>query len=420
MNTVVKTSPLAAFGVRSFRFQWPADLLSSFAFEMEILILGWFVLVETRSVIVLTAFVSLQWLGTLLSPMFGVGSDRIGCRRMLFTMRVFYAFLAATIMTLGLLDSLLPTHVIAIALLGGLVKPSDIVMRNALIGHTVPEGHLMSAVGMARTTMAGARVVGAIAGPGLLALLGIGPAYVVVTTFYVLGFLLTLGVAGDHHKRDDVDLVKSQSSGARIATLPKSPYRDLKDGMLYVWSTPAVLACMWLAFLANMTAFPLSHGLLPYVAREIHQVGETGLAQLAASFAVGALAGSIGVALLGRQRHPARLMLAMIFAWYVSVIVFVQFDGFAAGMAVLVLVGIAHSMGMSAMDVVLITTIDGQFRGRAMGVRMFAIYGLPIGLLIAGVLIDGIGFRPTIILYAGIGILFMSLITYKWRAALLH
>ena len=36
---------LAPFSVRSFRFQWPADLATSWSFEMETLILGWYVLV---------------------------------------------------------------------------------------------------------------------------------------------------------------------------------------------------------------------------------------------------------------------------------------------------------------------------------------------------------------------------------------
>jgi hypothetical protein len=40
---------LAAFRIRSFRFQWSADLLTSWAFEMETLILGWYVLVATDS-----------------------------------------------------------------------------------------------------------------------------------------------------------------------------------------------------------------------------------------------------------------------------------------------------------------------------------------------------------------------------------
>ncbi len=56
---------LAPFRVRSFRFQWPADLLISWAFEMEVLILGWYVLVETGSVVLLTlyayCFTSARW-----------------------------------------------------------------------------------------------------------------------------------------------------------------------------------------------------------------------------------------------------------------------------------------------------------------------------------------------------------------------
>ena len=41
------------FRVRSFRFQWPADLATSWAFEMESIVLGWFILVESGSVMML-------------------------------------------------------------------------------------------------------------------------------------------------------------------------------------------------------------------------------------------------------------------------------------------------------------------------------------------------------------------------------
>ena len=69
---------LAPFRVRSFRFQWPADLLTSLAFEMETVILSWYVMVQTGSVLLLTVFGSLLFLGTLAAPMFGVLSDRLG------------------------------------------------------------------------------------------------------------------------------------------------------------------------------------------------------------------------------------------------------------------------------------------------------------------------------------------------------
>src|SRR5207237_10622485 len=89
---------LAAFRVRSFRFQWPADLLTSLAFEMETVILAWYVLVQTGSVLLLTAFGSLMLLGTLVSPMFGVLGDRLGARVMLVSLRAIYALLAAFVL----------------------------------------------------------------------------------------------------------------------------------------------------------------------------------------------------------------------------------------------------------------------------------------------------------------------------------
>ena len=78
---------LAPFRVRSFRFQYPADLLTSWGSEMETLILGWYILAETGSVLLLTLFGSLQYFGTLVAPVFGMAGDRIGHRAVLCAMR---------------------------------------------------------------------------------------------------------------------------------------------------------------------------------------------------------------------------------------------------------------------------------------------------------------------------------------------
>jgi MFS family permease len=167
---------LAPFRVRSFRFQWPADLLTSWAFEMETLILGWFVMVHTGSVLLLTAFGSLQFLGTLAAPMFGVLGDRLGSRVILCAMRAIYAVLAGVLMCLGLADVLTPTQVFVVAAVAGIGRPNDLVMRNSLIGDTIPREYLMGALGMSRATMDSARVAGALAGASPSAALGIGRA----------------------------------------------------------------------------------------------------------------------------------------------------------------------------------------------------------------------------------------------------
>lgn len=405
-------APLAAFRVRSFRFQWPADLLTSWAFEMETLILGWYVLTATGSVLLLTVFGSLQFLGTLLAPLLGVAADRTGRRAMLCGLRAIYACLAATLMVLGLSGALTPYHALAIALLAGLVRPSDLVMRNALIGDTVPRDLLMNALSIARTTMDSARIAGALVGAGLFSVLGLGRAYVFVAAFYGLSLLLTLGVSA-------VPLdAEPEAPGPR--PIRPSSWRELKDGLGYVWTTPQVLATMWLAFLVNLTAYPFSLGLLPYVAKEIYVIDENGLGHLLAAFAGGALVGSIVLLLINGARRPARFMLVTILAWYALLLVFGQMQTKLAGLGLLLLMGVFQSLAMVSMSVTLLAALPQRLRARIMGVRMLAVYGLPVGLLASGVVIGWLGFPGTVTLYCLVGIVFTVVIAWRWRLSLWH
>src|SRR5512145_3084458 len=120
---------------------------------METLVLGWYVMVNTGSVLWLTAFGAVQFLGTLTAPMFGVLGDRLGGRTMLCAMRIVYATLAAVLMALALTGLLTPAWVLAVAAIAGIVRPNDLVMRNTLIGETIPLDHMMGALGMSRATM---------------------------------------------------------------------------------------------------------------------------------------------------------------------------------------------------------------------------------------------------------------------------
>lgn len=395
---------LTPFEVRSFRFQWPADLLTSWAFEMELIILGWYILVATGSVLLLTVFGALGYLGTLIAPLFGLAGDRLGHRNVLCAMRAVYAVLASVIATLALTDLIDPVNVFCVAAISGLVRPSDLAMRNALVAETIPTDRLMAAMGVARTTSDSARIVGALAGAGLVAAVGMGFAYLAVATFYVCGFLLTLGV-GVPRKAID-----------RMARL--SFWRDLREGLRFIADSPESLAAMWLAFLVNMTAFPITSGLLPFVAREIYHIGQTGLGTLVASFAVGALLGSLVVSMAGRFLRPARMMVISAALWYVMLLVFVQMPNATSGRLLLALTGFAQSLSMVPMAVMLLHSAGAKFRGRVMGVRMLAVYGLPVGLLAAGVLVERIGFVATATAYCVFGLLTTAAIALRWRAAL--
>jgi MFS family permease len=399
---------LAPFRIRSFRFQWPADLLTSWAFEMEGVILGWFVLVSTGSVVVLAVFSSLQFLGTLISPFFGMTGDRIGNRNLICLMRLVYIAVAASLAGLFLLDQATPVWVFILGTVAGLVRPSDITMRSLLVGETMPTELLMAAMGVSRTTADSARVVGALSGASLVATMGSGVAYVVVCAVYIVSLLLTLNVG--------VRRLRVLSEGA----IALSPIQALRQGFAYVWSTPDVRAATLLAFLMNFAAYPFVGQLLAHVAKNIYGLGQSGLGWMISCFAIGALAGSLTLSARGAWIKPARTMLIGALLWFTLNFVFAWITVPLNGELLLVAIGFVQSLCMVPMAVILLKTADPAYRGRVMGVRMLAVYGLPLGMLLSGPLIERIGFAWTGTLYSLGGLALASLVAWRWREQLWH
>jgi MFS family permease len=405
-----RTSALAPFHIRSYRFQWPSDLLTSWAFEVETLVLGWYIMVETGSVLLLTVLASLQYVGTLIAPVFGMVGDRMGHRDLLAAMRFAYTALSATMMTLALTGHLAPLNVMIIVAIMGLIRPSDLGVRGALLADIMPAEQLLGAISLSRTTQDSARIAGALTGAGLFAALGIGFVYVAIACLYLTAAVLMLCMSRPAQSLVPLDRSANDTPGSTLL-------RDLKEGIVYAWSGPGMRAALCVAFLANLTAFPLTNGLLPYVAREIFHTDQTGLGYLSASFAVGSLIGSITLSLAGGVRI-ARLLIGATLAWYAMLLVFVQIRTIPVAMVCLVLAGIAQSMSMISAAVILMRTANAHLRGRVMGVRMMVIYGLPLGLLAAGSLIELIGYSLTGTLYAAAGIISTMAIALHWRSDL--
>lgn len=131
------------------------------------------------------------------------------------------------------------------------------------------------------------------------------------------------------------------------------------------------------AFLVNLLAFPFFMGLLPYAARDVYDIGMPGLGWLAAAFASGALVGSL-----------------------------------------LVGAGFVQSLCLTPLAAVMLRASSDEMRGRVMGLRMLAIWGLPLGLLAAGPLISRLGFSTSTLIYASLGLAAVLAIGLRWRQAL--
>jgi predicted MFS family arabinose efflux permease len=294
-------------------------------------------------------------------------------------------------------------YVFIAAALAGLLRTSDIGVRSALVAATVPPDFLIGAMSISRTTADSARIMGALTGAGLFVAFGMGPAYVAITCFYAMGALLLVGAGPE---------VQPAAGAPRT-----SPWRDLTAGITYIWNAPRLLAAMWLAFLVNMCAFPLVTGLMPHVAKSVYGTDQTGFGYLVASLAAGALCGSIALSIAGERMRVERIMIASMVAWYVMLIVFGQLNDMTGGTGCLFIIGVAQGVCMVTLAVILLRTAAPQYRGRVMGVRMLAIYGNPVGLLAAGVLIERIGYAATTFAYGAVGLVFTLLILLHWRVA---
>jgi MFS family permease len=312
--------------------------------------------------------------------------------------------MALLVMSLALTDSLQTWHVFVIATITGVSRVADNVARQALIADIVPARSLLNAIGLSRTTQDAAKIAGSLLGAGLFASFGLGNAYIGVTAFYTGSVLLMLGIT---------------VAGSATPKVHENPVRTLKTGLVYMRRSPAIMAIMYLAFLVNLTVFPLTNGLMPVVARDIYGTDENGLARLLAVAAAGAMAASLAMAAFVRVRSPERVMVVTILIWHVLTLIFALVDTTILAYPLLAGIGMMSSISMVAMSVLLMTITVREFRGRVMGVRMLAVYGLPVGLLAGGALTDALGIELTLVIFSvgGLAMLLVALLVWPelWR-----
>ena len=262
----------------------------------------------------------------------------------------------------------------------------------------------MGAIGLSRTTADMAKVAGAFAGAGGVALVGMGPAYVAVTALYVSAFLLSLGVA------------RSPIHAAHASA--RDVLAGLKEGAHYVWTKPDLLGAFGIVFLVNLLAFPFALGLLPYAAKVVYDVGQTGLGYLAAAFALGALAGSLVIGANYMPMRAGRVMLWSCAAWFIAILLFGQTRSLPFGLALLFISGFVQSLCLIPVAVVMLRGAAEHMRGRVMGMRVLAVLGLPLGLLASGPIVAHLGYAACTALYGCLGIVATVAVAYRCRDAL--
>ena len=110
-------------------------------------------------------------------------------------------------------------------------------------------------------------------------------------------------------------------------------------------------------------------------------------------------------------------MFSFAMVWFVLLAVFAVITQIKFGLAILFIIGIVQSFTMLSMASLIIGSAAAELRGRVLGVRMLAVYGLAMALPIAGVLIEAIGYTNTTWIFVIIAIVATLAVAFNWRHA---
>jgi len=369
-------NPFRVLRYGDYRYVWSSEALNLWAIEMEIIVLAMFVLRDTGSPLLVGLVGALKFAGTLLGPLYGLMVDRFDRKWLQVFVRVFGVALAVILTTLIITDTLVLWHAYAIVTAGSMVRMLDLVLVQALTADAVPAHSLHGAIGLSRSTLDGARVVGSIAGGTIFELVGLDWAYITISILYLLSTLAAL---------------KVNSRAVRTKVNTESIKSGLSEGFRYVRQSKLLPGLIFFSFLIEFTAFPIVNGLMTVVGDELYGLGGTGIGLLAAAASLGALSGALALGVRRDIGNPSRIMILGSAIWHALMLILALTPPLWLFAVVLLLWGFSGGTTFVAMVVGLLRAAPAETRGRVMGIRSLGIYGLPLGLLLGGWIAEEIG-----------------------------
>ena len=366
-----------ALAHRDYRRLIFSQLLSLTGSQMQVVAINWHVYLLTKSPLAL-GFVGLTRVVPIVvfSLWGGVVADRHDRRRVMVMTQVgmtlvalgLAAFTFAGRETLWLLYLLNALGASAVAFDG----PS----RQALIPRLVPAEDLPGALSLNLSVFQASLIGGPALAGILIAHHPESSPTAGLATIYLLNALSFVAVI--------FALVTMRISGAPEHTEGKVDMRAaLAEGLRFVFRTPLMVWTMGLDFLA--TFFSGATSLLPIFADQVLHVGAKGYGILAASPAVGALAGALYLSVRPLPARQGRIFLWAVAAYGAATIVFGLSRSFWLTLAALAGVGLADAISTVIRQTLRQFITPDRLRGRMTSINMIFFMGGPqLGELEAG------------------------------------
>ena len=340
---------------------------------MELVVLSWYVLEKSNSPIIVGIYGALRFSGTLFAPLIGGLADRTNRRRLLLIIRASYLINGSVILFLIFLNLLDPWVVLVMTFLFGLSKTSDFVIKQTIIPNIAGRENINNSVALFRAGNDITQMIGPAIGGLILSTFDIQISYVVIIVFY-LASLLTL--------------MKINKSAITNVTTSRPILADLKQSTIYAIKTPIILGLLALAVIINLTAFPTYFGLISVLAKSTFQTSAANLGFMLGTYSLGAVIGSVFIGSFRKESYLGKILILGTAIWHIGIIGLSQVTSLNIIWPVLFFTGLGQSLCVVTMASMLITFTPGNMLGRIIGLRQLAVYALPMGLPIAGVMAE--------------------------------
>ena len=365
MNDTSKLSPDASpLRIANFRAYWLSRLSMTLAQYAMMLIIGWqtYNLARDSGMGVGAASGQLALIGLLqfiplflLTPFSGWAADHFDRRNIARLTVLAQLGCAGSLAWFTWSETLTVTVLFGVAIVLGIVRAFNGPALSALAPNLVPKAILPNAIALSSIAWQVGMIVGPAIGGYTYAIL---PALPYITAFAL--FAVSLAA---------LSFIGKVQQPARAAN--RRPIHQMVEGLRYVVRNKMVLGAITLdlfaVFLAGATA------LFPVYARDILEVGETGLAQLAMAPAVGAALTALWFSFRPLKTNVGPKMLWAVAVFGLATVVFGLSKTMPLSLAMLFIIGAADMFSVYIRQSLIQLHTPDDKRGRVSSVSLLTI-----------------------------------------------
>ncbi len=354
-----------------YRYYWVALLIGVTGHQMLLqFTMGWLMFELTGEELDL-AFLGLAIaMPAILFNVFGGAmADRFEPRVLVTSSQSIAATGVVVLAIMVLMDKVEPWHLLVVAGIIGSVQAFDSPSRSSIFPRLVQREHIVNAVAMESIVWNVVRIFGPLFAGIIIDRVSIPASmFASAASFYLLGAVVSV-----------LRLRARARSQGQVA-------RQIAAGLRYVRQHSVFSIIMMLTFCNSM--FGMAYiGLMPVFAKDVLEVGAERIGWLLGAAGIGAIIGTVVVGNM-KDRHPLGLAILAGAVFYGLGLVLFAFTAdqnmYLVSMAVLVFVGIAHSLYITGGIAAIQSLVPDQLRGRIMG-----LYGVtwslgPLSLVFGG------------------------------------